>query len=189
MSPTDMRDLVVTENISLDGVITPMDGWFDPAAADDDMLAVVTEHRNAADALVLGRTTYEDFLGYWPAQTDDTTGVADYLNGVHKYVVSSSLAHADWERSTILRGPVEEELAALKRRPGKDIVVTGSATLVRSLLPTGLVDVYRLFVYPVVQGYGERLFPEKMAADLHLIRTTAFAAGVVLLEYRAPQAG
>lgn len=111
------------------------------------------------------------------------------LNGVDKYVVSPSLDHADWEHSTILRGPVEEEIAALKRRPGKDIVVTGSATLVRSLLPTGLVDAYRLFACPVVQGYGERLFPEKMAAGLHLTRTTAFAAGVVLLEYRAPRAG
>jgi dihydrofolate reductase len=166
-----------------------MDGWFDPAATDDDMLAVVTEHRNAADALVLGRTTYEEFLGYWPAQTNDTTGITDYLNRIEKYVVSSALDHADWEHSTILRGPIEEEVAALKRRPGKDIVVTGSATLVRSLLPAGLVDVYRLFVHPVVQGYGERLFPEKMAAGLHLTGTTAFGSGVVLLEYRAPRAG
>ncbi len=189
MTPTDMRDLVVTENISLDGVIAPMDGWFDPAASDDDMIAAVTEHRDAADALVLGRTTYEEFLGYWPAQTDDRTGISDYLNRVDKYVFSSSLERTDWENSTILRGPVEEEVAALKRLPGKDIVVTGSATLVRSLLPTGLVDVYRLLVYPVVQGYGERLFPEKMAAGLRLTRAIAFDAGVVLLEYRAPRAG
>jgi hypothetical protein len=65
MSPTDMRDLVVTENISLDGVIEPMDGWFDPGATDDDLLAVITRHREAADALALGRVTYQDFLGYW----------------------------------------------------------------------------------------------------------------------------
>jgi dihydrofolate reductase len=78
---------------------------------------------------------------------------------------------------------------ASSRRWTAGSTVTGSATLVRSLLPTGLVDVYRLFVYPVVQGYGERLFPEKVAAGLRLTRTTAFAAGVVLLEYRAPRAG
>ena len=125
MSRTDTRDLVVTENISLDGVIAPMDGWFDPDAIDDDMLAVLTEQRKAADALVLGRQTYQDFAGYWPA------------------------------------------------------------SLVRSLLPTGLVDVIRLFVHPVVQGHGRRLFPDAMSADLTLVDTTTFASGVVLLAYRA----
>ena len=180
-----MRDLVVTENITLDGVIAPMDGWFDPGAQDEDLMAANTEHREAADALVLGRVTYEEFAGFWPAQVDDRTGIGGYLNRVAKYVVSAGLDRADWANTTILRGPVEDELAALKRAPGRDIVVTGSASLVRSLLPTGLVDVFRLFVYPVVQGHGRRLFDDPMTADLTLVDTRAFRSGVVLPAYRS----
>jgi dihydrofolate reductase len=184
-----MRDLVVTENISLDGVIAPMDGWFDPGAQDEELVAVTTEHRRAADALVLGRVTYQEFAGFWPAQVDDRTGIGGYLDRVSKYVVSASMGRAEWANTTILRGPVEDELAALKRAPGGDIVVTGSASLVRSLLPTGLIDVFRLFVYPVVQGHGRHLFGAAMTADLTLVDTRTFGSGVVLLAYRAsPQA-
>lgn len=181
-----MRDLVVTENVTLDGVIAPMGDWFVPGAGGADLLAAITEQRQAADALVLGRVTYEQFAGFWPAQADDQTGVRDYLNQVAKYVVSANLDRADWTNSTVLRGPVQEEIAALKRAPGKDIVVTGSASLVHSLLPTRLVDVYRLFVYPVVQGYGRRLFPDGMPpCGLRLIDSKAFESGVVLIAYRA----
>jgi dihydrofolate reductase len=179
-----MRDLVVTENITLDGVIAPMDGWFDPGAQDEDLVAANAEHREGADALVLGRVTYEEFAGYWPAQVHDRTGISGYLNRVSKYVFSATMDHADWVNTTILRGPIEDELAALKRAPGADIVVTGSASLVRSLLPTGLVDVLRLFVYPVVQGHGRRLFGQ-MTANLTLLDARAFRSGVVLLAYRS----
>src|SRR5437016_3135512 len=110
-----MRTLIVTENMSLDGVISPMDGWFDPGATDDDLLAVSVEHRGAADALVLGRVTYGEFAGFWPAQTDDPTGTARYLDRVAKYVVSSTLRQADWANTTVLRGPMIDELAALKQ--------------------------------------------------------------------------
>ena len=180
-----MRDLVVTENITLDGVIAPMDGWFDPTAQDEDLVAAVAEHRDAADALVLGRVTYEEFVGYWPAQIDDPTGISGYLNRVAKYVFSTSMDRADWVNTTILRGPVEGEVAELKQAPGGDIVVTGSASLVRSLLPTGLVDVFRLFVYPVVQGHGRQLFGDRLTADLSLVDARAFRSGVALLTYRS----
>jgi dihydrofolate reductase len=180
-----MRDLVVTENMSLDGVIAPMDGWFDPGAQDADLSAVIAEHREAADAVVLGRVTYEEFAGFWPYQTDDTTGISGYLDRVAKYVFSSSLERADWQHTTILRGPVGDELTALKRADGKDIVVTGSAGLVRSIVPTGLVDVYRLFIYPVVQDDGRRLFDDQTRVELTLTGTRTFKSGVVLLEYRA----
>lgn len=179
-----MRDLIVTENTSLDGVIAPMDGWFDPGASDEDLLAANIEHREAADALVLGRVTYEEFAGFWPHQSDDRMGISDYLNQVAKYVVSGSLERADWQNSTILSGPFAEEIAALKEQPGKDIVVTGSASLVHALAPTGLIDVYRMFVYPVVQGHGHRLFPDGFGTGLRLVDTRAFDSGVVLLAYR-----
>jgi dihydrofolate reductase len=179
-----MRRLVITENMSLDGVIAPMDGWFDPSAQDDDLIAAGREHRDAADGLLLGRVTYQEFYGYWPHQHDDPTGISDYLNQVRKYVVSGSLHDADWQNSTILRGPVESEVAALKDQPGRDIVVTGSTQLVQALAPSGLVDLYRLFVYPVVQGHGRRLFPPGVRAGLTLANSRSFASGVVLLEYQ-----
>jgi dihydrofolate reductase len=180
-----MRELVVTENMSVDGVIAPMDGWFDPGAQDADLSAVVAEHREAADAVVLGRVTYQEFAGFWPYQVDDTTGISSYLDGVAKYVFSSSLERPDWQHTTVLRGPVRDELAALKQADGKDIVVTGSASLVQSIVPTGLVDAYRLFVYPVVQGHGRRLFDPPTRVNLTLTDTRTFKSGVVLLEYRA----
>ncbi|WP_127501829.1 dihydrofolate reductase family protein [Actinoplanes solisilvae] len=174
-----MRRLVVTENITVDGIISPMDDWFDPADDDEELAAVNARNGAEADALVLGRVTYEEFAGYWPHQTGDIT---DYLNRVQKYVVSASLDKAEWENTTILRGPLADDISALKAADGKDIVVTGSTTLVRSLIPTGLVDLYRLFVYPVVQGHGIRLFDE-VSLPLERIETKAFRSGVVLFEY------
>src|SRR4051794_17543617 len=105
-----MRRLIVTENMSFDGVVAPMDGWFDPAAQDEAVVAAINEHCRTVDAVVLGRTTFEEFAGFWPHQTDDPTGFTDFLNGVQKYVVSRSLENADWQNSTILRGPVAEEI-------------------------------------------------------------------------------
>jgi dihydrofolate reductase len=100
-----MRKLVVTENITLDGVIDMSGGWFDPLARDvdqSDIAEVTAEHRNSADALLVGRNTFEAFRGFWPAQTDDPTGVSDYLNAVQKYVVSSTLTEPGWQHSTVL---------------------------------------------------------------------------------------
>jgi len=110
--------------------------------------------------MLLGRQTFEDFRGYWPEQTDDATGNTDYLNDVQKYVVSSSMTDPKWQNSTIVAGDPIKEVQALKDQPGQDIVVTGSITLCHTLIEGGLVDEYRLFVYPVVQGRGRRLFPE-----------------------------
>ncbi len=178
-----MRDLIVTENITLDGVIDAQDGWFSPYGG-DDIAAVTRGHMAAADAVLLGRVTYEQFAEYWPAQTDDTTGVSDYLNRTTKYVISSSLTTVDWQNTTILSGPLVEEIAALKRQPGKDIVATGSVTLVRSLVQENLVDTVRLFVHPVVLGHGRHLFPDGSESKLRLADTRTFHSGVVLLTYR-----
>jgi dihydrofolate reductase len=181
-----MRKLVVTENITLDGVVDLAGGWFDPMADDQsDIIAAGTEHRATADALLVGRTTFESFREFWPKQTDDPTGVSDYLNAVDKYVVSSTLVEPEWEKSTVLRGPVVDEVRALKDRPGRDIVSTGSTSLVHTLIGAGLVDEYRLFVYPVVVGTGARLF-ESAEVQLHLLETRPFASGVVLLRYGSP---
>ncbi|MFI0408053.1 dihydrofolate reductase family protein [Actinomadura sp. 3N508] len=184
-----MRKLVVTENITVDGVIDMAEGWFDPLAEDvdqSDITAATTEHREAADALLVGRNTFEAFRGFWPNQTHDPTGVSDYLNAVHKYVVSSTLEDPRWENSTVLRGPVVDEVNALKMAPGRDIVATGSIRLVHALIAADLVDEYRLFVFPVVVGHGARLF-ESASVRLRLLETRRFVSGAALLRY-APEA-
>ena len=184
-----MRDLIVTENITIDGVIDTAGGWFAPGGGDDndqsDVIDVLREQAEASDALLLGRVTFEDMRGYWPLQTDDPTGIADYLDNVAKYVVSTTLEAPGWAHTTVLRGPVVDEVRALKESPGADIVTTGSMTLTRDLIGAGLVDEYRLFVYPVVVGRGHQLFDDATdVPELRLEEARAFRSGIVLLRYR-----
>ena len=182
--------LVIEENITLDGVIDASEGWFSPAGAagdvdTSDIEAVTRWHMERESALLLGRVTFEEFRGYWPLQTDDTTGITDHLNQVPKYVVSTTLQEPGWANTTVIRGNVVDEVRALKDAPGGDLGVTGSITLVHHLIAAQLVDEYRLFVNPVVIGRGRRLFPD--GADhrnLRLVETTPFRSGVVLLTYR-----
>ena len=122
--------------------------------------------------------------GYWPLQTDDETGVTEYLNKVSKYILSSTMKDPEWEWSTVLSGDVEHNVRGLKGKSGKDIVVTGSITLVHELITLGLVDEYRLFVYPVVLGRGVRLFEDATSVPkLKLVESRAFRSGVVLTCY------
>jgi dihydrofolate reductase len=185
-----MRDLIVTENMTLDGVVETTPDWFDPAGADpdadlSDLVEAIRVQREAADAFLVGRQTFEDMRSYWPHQADDTTGISDYLNAVRKYVVSRTLEDPAWEPTTVLRGPLAEEIRALKETPGKDIVCTGSISLVHALIAAGLVDEYRLFVYPVARGEGRRLFQEVDALTrLRLVDAQPFRSGIVLLRYR-----
>jgi dihydrofolate reductase len=141
------RDLIVTENITVDSVIDADSDWLVPSGAEAsgdvaEMRAVEKRLRANADALLVGRATFEAFRSYWPHQTDDETGVRDHLNAVDKYVVSSTLTDAGWDPTTILRGNVAEEVGALKDTSGGDIVVTGSITLLHALEHAGLVDEY-----------------------------------------------
>lgn len=183
--------LVVTQNITLDGVIEVVGDWFDPAGSDvgvdnSDIEATLREHMEAQDALLLGHNTFESFRGYWPQQTDDTTGITDHLNQVQKYVVSSTMQDPQWENTTVLQGSLEDEVQALKAGPGKEIGITGSISVVRALISAGLVDDYRLFVFPVVLGRGERLFADATEVpELRLLEDKPFRSGVVLLSYRS----
>ena len=184
-----MRELIITENITLDGVIDAAQGWFAPGGDNEvdqsDVLDALREQRESADALLLGRVTFEQMRGYWPLQTDDTTGIANYLDNVAKYVVSTTLTEPNWANTTVLTGPLVQEIQALKSSPGADIVTTGSMRLTADLIAANLVDEYRLFVYPVVIGRGHRLFTN--ATDmpgLHLEEIRQFKSGIVLLRYR-----
>ena len=181
-----MRKLVITENMTLDGCIEMLDDWFEPQAQDDDLMEESHRQDAEADALLLGKQTFEDFRGYWPAQTDDRTGIADYLNRVAKYVVSSTIDDPGWANSTVLRGDPVREAEVLKAREGKDIVLTGSISLAHALISAGIVDEYRMFVYPVVQGRGRALFPTGARPKLRLIaEPKSFSSKVVLLRYGA----
>jgi dihydrofolate reductase len=185
-----MRELIVTENITLDSVIDMAGGWFSPGDSDpdvdlSDVVEALTEQRERADALLLGRVSFEDMRGYWPKQTDDTTGISDYLNAVAKYVVSNTLQDPQWENTTVLAGNLRAEIRELKEAAGKDIVTTGSISLVHDLIAAGLVDEYRLFVYPVVMGQGRRLFENATSMPaLRLAENRTFNSGIVLLRYR-----
>jgi dihydrofolate reductase len=180
-----MRKLIVTEFLSLDGVIeNPMwtfKYW------NDEIAAFKGEETTPNDVLLLGRVTYEGFAASWPARTDVESGGV-YFNGVRKYVATNTLEKADWNNSQIIRGDIPSEVAKLKAEGGENLVVHGSATLVRSLMQHDLVDVYRLLIYPVVLGSGLRLFADGLAATLKLLETRPFSSGVVGLIY-APERG
>lgn len=177
-----MRNLVVTENITVDGVIDMAGDWFDPVAFQPDVAAANAEHMESADALLVGRKTFEAFRDFWPKQTNDPTGVAEYLNKVNKYVVSSTLREPGWQNTTVLAGSLVDEVRALKEAPGRDIVATGSIQLVQALITENLADEFRLFVYPVVIGGGARLF-DSATVMLELLEERRFRSGVLLLRY------
>ena len=183
-----MRTLAITQNITLDGSIEMLDDWFDPEqqGADDmsDLLEEVHRQDAEADAFLTGRQTFEDLRSYWPTLTDDTTGVTDYLNQVSKYVVSSTMSDPRWQNTTVLSGDPVQEVRALKETDGQDVVLTGSIRLGHALIAAGLVDEYRLFVYPVVQGRGRRLFPDGFELPkLARQETKAFRGGITYSSY------
>jgi dihydrofolate reductase len=182
-----MRTLAITQNITLDGSIEMLGDWFDPQGQDSaDLLEELHRQDERADAFLTGRQTFEDLRGYWPTLEDDPTGITAYLNQVQKYVVSSTLTDPQWEPTEVLAGDPVPHVRALKDRPGKDIVVTGSITLCHTLVAAGLVDEYRLFTYPVVQGRGRRLFPDGYEAPrLRLLDTKAFRSGITYTAYAA----
>ncbi len=179
-----MRTLAITQNITLDGSIEMIGDWFDPRQDAGDQLAEARRQDETADALVLGRQTFEDFRGYWPLQTADPTGITAYLDQVQKFVVSSTLTDPGWEPTTVLGGDPVAAVRQLKDQPGRDIVVTGSIMLTHALIVAGLVDEYRLFTYPVVQGRGRRLFPDGTEVPrLRRLDAKPFANGVTYTAY------
>ena len=135
-----------------------------------------------------GRHTFQALRGYWPQQSEDATGISEYLNSVRKYVVSSTMTDPQWQNSTVLSGDPVQEIGTLKEQPGQDIVVTGSIRLCHTLITAGLVDEYRLFVYPVVQGRGRRLFPDGFEHPLTLLDARGFRGGITLSRYAGSSA-
>ena len=195
-----MGKIVVTQFVSVDGVSDDpagvegfeRGGWTLAPDSDGERVALRGEEGeefNASEprdssALLLGRKTYEVFAGVWPQQ--EGRPLADNLNSMPKYVVSSTLEDAEWNNSTVLNGETTEEVERLKRDIDGDILVYGSTQLVHTLVEHGLVDELRLLVHPVVVGAGKRLFGETSAKrPLRLVDTRTVGEGVVIQTYES----
>jgi dihydrofolate reductase len=181
-----MGKLVVTEYVSLDGVFEEPGRWSHPFF-DEDAGNFKDEELTAADAQLLGRLTYEGFAKAWPTM-EGTGAFGEKMNGMPKYVVSSTLESADWNNTTVIRDNIVEEAAKLKEQYTGDILVAGSGQLARSLLENDLVDEIRFMVHPLILGTGKRLFPGKFPKTVFkLADTKVFEAGIVVLSYARKQ--
>ena len=180
-----MRKVVASEFMSLDGVVESPDKWHFPYF-NDQMGDAIGAAMAASDAMLMGRVLYEEWAAFWPKQDPDENPVAAQMNGVRKYVVSRTLEEPlEWQNSTLIKENVAEEISGLKQRPGKDISILGSATLVRSLLRDDLLDELRLMVHPIVLGSGKRLFEDGGdRAALNLVDSKIFGTGVLYLIYQ-----
>ena len=175
-----MRKIIAGLFTSLDGVVESPEKWTGPYFNDQVGQAVGTLMATN-DTLLLGRMTYEGFAAAFGGQSG---GMADQMNDIRKFVVSSTLTSADWQNSTLIRGDVAAEISKLKQQPGQRIGMSGSATLVSWLLQHGLLDQLDLLVFPVVIGEGKRLFSEPGSqVPLTLTGSEAFSTGVVHLSY------
>lgn len=179
-----MRKVVVSEFVALDGVMEHP-GWTFEFESEDQNQYKFAELQ-AADALLLGRVTYEGFAAAWPNMLGETGEYGEWMNGYPKYVVSRTLNEPlAWQNSRLLGKNIAEEVAELKRQDGKDILVFGSAQLVNELHRHGLVDEYRLMLFPMTVGSGKRLFEEgSEQKGLKLVDTQTFSSGVVVLTYQ-----
>ena len=178
-----MRKVVATEYLTLDGIMEEPGQWSFQFWT-EEAAQFKSEELFAADALLLGRVTYEGFAAAWP-NMPDTGDFGVRMNTLPKYVVSTTLDTAEWNNSTIIKEQAVEEISRLKQQPGQDILLEGSGTLVRSLIPHNLIDEYRLMVHPIMLGNGRRLFHEGMPKTiLKMVGSKSFSSGVVVLTYQ-----
>lgn len=177
-----MRKIVAGLMVSVDGVVEAPETWTGPYFS-PEIGQVVGSVMADGDTMLLGRVTYQTFAASFAGNTGDP--MAAQMNAVPKVVVSATLDKAEWENATLIRGDVAQEITRLKEQPGRNINISGSATLVAWLLGQGLLDELNLLLFPVVAGHGKRLFgDEGRATALTLARSEAFSTGVVQLVYR-----
>ena len=165
--------------MSLDGVVEAPDQWHMPYF-NDEMGDAIGKGMATNKAFLMGRVLYDEWAGFWPSSDDD---FATFFNNHPKYVVSNSLEQADWTNTTIVSGDVPQRLRELKDATDGDLVISGSATLVRSLLREGLLDELRVLVHPIVVGRGGRLFEDDTTRALELAAHQVFSTGVLNLTY------
>jgi dihydrofolate reductase len=184
-----MGKIVVSDNVSLDGVIQDpagdegfrRGGWVGLIKDRPELSKLASDEALGAEALLLGRRSYEWFAARWPSRSGE---LADRLNSMPKYVVSSTLEDPDWNNSTVLKGDAVDEVSKLKQELGGEIVVAASFRLVHTLMEHDLVDELRLKIFPVVLGAGERLFGETSdKKPMRLVNTRTVEGGVIFLIY------
>ena len=184
-----MTKIIISENVSLDGVIEDpagvegfrLGGWYFETDRGEDGERFTLDRTLGTEALLLGRRSYEFFAATWPSRGGE---LADRLNTLPKYVVSSTLEDPDWNNSTVLQGDVVDDVSRLRRELDGEIVVLGSPQLARTLIEHDLVDELRLMIYPVVLGAGARLFGKTGdKKPVRLIDTQTVGDGIAVLTY------
>jgi dihydrofolate reductase len=184
-----MGKIVISENVSLDGVIQDpagdegyeRGGWIGRIAAFPELAKVTLDEALGTETLLLGRRSYEWFASRWPSRSGE---LADRLNSLPKYVVSSTLENPDWNNSTVLKGDAVHEVSRLKQELNGEINVPASFQLVHTLIEHDLVDELRLKIFPVVLGAGERLFgATSVSKPVRLVDTRTLGDGVAILTY------
>jgi dihydrofolate reductase len=184
-----MGKIVISENVSLDGVVQDpagdegfrLGGWVGKIMDREEVYKAALDEALGAKALLLGQRSYEWLAARWPSRSGE---LADRLNSLPKYVVSSTLEHADWNNSTVLKGDVVNEVSKLKQELDGEIVIAASFQLLRALIEHDLVDELRLKIYPVVLGAGERLFGETSdKKPMRLVDAQTLDDGVAFLTY------
>jgi dihydrofolate reductase len=186
------KKIVVTEYISLDGVIedpvgmenSGLGNWTGPFNRGSEGDRFKLEELLAADALILGRKTYDAFAAVWPYMKDEA-GMGDRMNSLPKYVASSTLKQASWGETKIWNGDIVSATKALKASGQGEALIYGSASVVHQLAAAGLIDEYRLMVYPTILGTGKRLYQNGTSSPLQLAECKQLGDGIVLLRYIA----
>jgi dihydrofolate reductase len=185
-----MGKIIMSENVSLDGVVEDpagdegfrVGGWVGRITDRQEVAKVTLDEALGTEALLLGRRSYEWLAARWPSRSGE---LADRLNSLPKYVVSSTLEEPKWNNSTVLKGDVVNEVSKLKQELNGDIVIPGSFQLLRTLMEHDLVDELRLKIYPVVLGAGERLFGEiSDKKPMRLINAQTLDDGIAFLTYQ-----
>jgi dihydrofolate reductase len=188
-----MRNIIVSMRVTLDGFIAGPQGEMDwmEEFFDEALATYESELQKTVDTMLFGRVTYQGFESYWPKVALDPAspqGLVEYanqLNAMRKLVFSKTLSRVEWNNATLVREIVPEDITKMKQEPGRDMLIHGSANIVRTLTKLGLIETYQLLVYPVVLGSGKPLFQDiKDRVPLKLVETQTHPSGVVLLSYQ-----
>jgi dihydrofolate reductase len=175
------RKVVASELLSLDGVAEGLEDLF--VGVDDDVMEENLRRGIAAqDTVLLGRRTFDEWAGFWP--TSNIEPFASFINGVEKFVVTSTPLGQTWANTSVVKGPVPEFIKSLKEKAGGDIGVLGSIQLTQSLLQAGLIDELQLVIAPAIKGQGRKLFDKGTPRRLTLARSVTSPNGFLLLDYR-----
>ena len=183
--------IVVTEYVSIDGVIEDPVGmensglgdWTGPFNRGPEGDKFKLEELQAANSLIFGRATYQAFASAWPHMKDEM-GFADRMNTLPKIVASSTLENPNWGKTTVWNGDIVSAAKTFKAQGDGIALIYGSASVVHQLAPAGLIDEYRLMVYPTILGAGKRLYPDGTKSTLALVESRQFGDGIVLLRYK-----